>query len=92
MAIDAATGKMKWYFQTTHHDIYDWDLNSPPVLADITTSDGKKVAAVIQNTKQGYLFVLDRATGKPILPVEEKARACQRRAGRSDVSDATGAP
>ncbi len=73
VAIDAATGKMKWYFQTTHHDIYDWDLNSPPVLADITTSDGKKVAAVIQNTKQGYLFVLDRATGKPILPVEEKA-------------------
>ena len=72
VAIDAATGKMKWYFQTTHHDIYDWDLNSPPVLADITTSDGKKVAAVIQNTKQGYLFVLDRATGKPILPVEEK--------------------
>jgi glucose dehydrogenase len=72
VAIDATTGKMKWYFQTTHHDIYDWDLNSPPVLADITTSDGKKVAAVIQNTKQGYLFVLDRATGKPILPVEEK--------------------
>jgi quinoprotein glucose dehydrogenase len=72
VAIDAATGKMKWYFQTTHHDIYDWDLNSPPVLADITTGDGKKVAAVIQNTKQGYLFVLDRATGKPILPVEEK--------------------
>jgi glucose dehydrogenase len=72
VAIDAATGKMKWYFQTTHHDIYDWDLNSPPVLADITTSDGTKVAAVIQNTKQGYLFVLDRATGKPILPVEEK--------------------
>ena len=72
VAIDAVTGKMKWYFQTTHHDIYDWDLNSPPVLADITTSDGKKVAAVIQNTKQGYLFVLDRATGKPLLPVEEK--------------------
>jgi glucose dehydrogenase len=73
IAIDAQTGKLKWYFQTTHHDIYDWDLNSPPVLADITTSDGKKVPAVIQNTKQGYLFVLDRATGKPLLPVEEKS-------------------
>jgi quinoprotein glucose dehydrogenase len=72
VAINAETGKLRWFFQTTHHDIYDWDLNSPPVLADITTQDGKKVAAVVQNTKQGYLFVLDRATGKPILPVEER--------------------
>lgn len=72
IAIDATTGKLKWYFQTTHHDIFDWDLNSPPVLADITAADGKKVPAVIQNTKQGLLFVLDRATGKPLLPVEEK--------------------
>jgi quinoprotein glucose dehydrogenase len=72
VAINADTGKLRWFFQTTHHDIYDWDLNSPPVLADITTQDGKKVAAVVQNTKQGYLFVLDRATGKPILPVEER--------------------
>jgi glucose dehydrogenase len=72
VAIDGETGRLKWYFQTTHHDIYDWDLNSPPVLAEITTKDGKKVAAVVQNTKQGYLFVLDRLTGKPILPVEER--------------------
>ena len=72
VGIDANTGKLKWYFQTTHHDIFDWDLNSPPVLADITTADGKKVPAVIQNTKQGLLFVLDRATGKPLLPVEER--------------------
>jgi glucose dehydrogenase len=72
IAINADTGKLKWYFQTTHHDIFDWDLNSPPVLADVATADGKKVPAVIQNTKQGFLFVLDRATGKPLLPVEEK--------------------
>jgi len=72
VALDAETGKLKWYFQTTHHDIYDWDLNSPPVLADIKTQDGRRVPAVIQNTKQGYLFVLDRATGRPLLPVEEK--------------------
>jgi glucose dehydrogenase len=72
VAINAETGKLRWFFQTTHHDIYDWDLNSPPVLADIKTQDGKKVAAVVRNTKQGYLFVLDRATGKPILPVEER--------------------
>jgi quinate dehydrogenase (quinone) len=63
---------LKWYFQTTHHDIFDWDLNSPPVLADVTAADGKKIPAVIQNTKQGLLFVLDRATGKPLLPVEER--------------------
>ena len=72
VAIDSETGKVKWHFQTTHHDIYDWDLNSAPVLAEITTKNGKKVPAVIQNTKQGYLFVLDRITGKPLLPVEEK--------------------
>jgi len=72
VAIDGETGKLRWYFQTTHHDIYDWDLNSPPVLADVTTNDGKKVPAVVQNTKQGYLFVLDRVTGKPILPIEER--------------------
>jgi glucose dehydrogenase len=72
VAIDGETGKLKWHFQTTHHDIYDWDLDSPPVLADIATSDGKKVPAVLQNTKQGYLFVLDRASGKPLLPVEER--------------------
>jgi quinoprotein glucose dehydrogenase len=72
VALDGDTGKLKWYFQTTHHDIYDWDSNSPPVLADVTTAEGKKVPAVIQNTKQGYLFVLDRATGKPLLPVEER--------------------
>lgn len=72
VAIDANTGKLKWYFQTTHHDIFDWDLNAPPVLADVTTTDGKQVPAVIQNTKQGLLFVLDRATGKPLLPVEER--------------------
>jgi quinoprotein glucose dehydrogenase len=73
VALDGDTGKLKWYYQTTHHDIYDWDLNSPPVLAEVKTADGKRVPAVVQNTKQGYLFVLDRATGKPLLPVEERS-------------------
>jgi quinoprotein glucose dehydrogenase len=72
VAIDGETGKVRWYFQTTHHDIYDWDLNGAPALIDMTDKNGKKVAAVAQSTKQGYLFVLDRLTGKPILPVMEK--------------------
>jgi quinoprotein glucose dehydrogenase len=72
VALDGDTGKVRWWFQTTHHDIYDWDLQGEPSLATITDKDGKKVDAVIQSTKQGYLFVLDRLTGKPLLPVEER--------------------
>jgi quinoprotein glucose dehydrogenase len=73
VAIDAEKGNMRWFFQTTHHDIYDWDVNSPPVLIDITDKDGRKREAVAQSTKAGYLFILDRLTGKPLLPVEEKS-------------------
>ncbi len=72
VAIDGDTGKPRWYYQTTHHDIYDWDLQGEPALVTMTDKDGKKVDAVIQSTKQGYIFVLDRLTGKPILPVEER--------------------
>jgi quinoprotein glucose dehydrogenase len=71
LALDGDTGKLKWHYQTTHHDIYDWDVSSPSVLAEIT-KDGRKIPVVLQNTKQGYLFVLDRATGKPVFPVVEK--------------------
>lgn len=72
LALDGDTGKLRWWYQTTHHDIYDWDINAPPVLIEITDAGGKKVPAVAQTTKNGYLFVLDRLTGKPLLPVEEK--------------------
>lgn len=72
LALDGDTGKLRWWYQTTHHDIYDWDVNAPPVLIDITGADGKKTPAVAQTTKNGYLFILDRFTGKPLLPVEEK--------------------
>ena len=71
LALDGDTGKLRWWYQTTHHDIYDWDINAPPVLIDIT-KDGKKIPAVAQTTKNGYLFILDRFTGKPLLPVEER--------------------
>jgi quinoprotein glucose dehydrogenase len=71
VAIDALTGKMKWYFQTTHHDIWDYDEPGPVTLTDVV-HDGKSVPAVVLVGKTGLVFVLDRKTGKPILPVEER--------------------
>lgn len=70
LALDANNGKLKWHYQTTHHDILDRDLPSPPVLIT-TIKDGKKIDALAQATKQGYLFVLNRETGEPIWPIEE---------------------
>jgi quinoprotein glucose dehydrogenase len=71
VALDAATGKYKWHFQVTHHDIYDWDLNAPPMFAEVTR-DGQRVPAIVQMTKMGYLFFLNRLTGEPIFGVEER--------------------
>jgi quinoprotein glucose dehydrogenase len=71
LALDAKTGKRVWHFQTTHHDIWDFDPPTAPILADIT-ADGRPVKAVIQITKQGFAFVLDRVTGKPVWPIEER--------------------
>ena len=71
VALDAATGELKWYFQTTHHDNWDYDLTSAPALIDVTR-DGKKIPAVAQWTKQGLLFIFNRVTGEPIYKVEER--------------------
>ena len=71
VALDVKTGKVRWSFQTVHHDIWDYDVPSQPVLFDFPTAGGK-VPAVLQPTKRGDLFVLDRRTGKPITKVEEK--------------------
>lgn len=71
IALDAATGKRIWHYQVVHHDLWDRDLPCPPALITITL-DGRKVDAVAQNTKFGQLFVLDRETGKPLFPVEER--------------------
>ena len=71
VALDAATGKMKWFFQTTHHDNWDYDDTAAPVLIDIKRN-GKKIPAVAQSTKQGLMFFFDRLTGKPIYDVEER--------------------
>lgn len=71
LALDAATGKRKWHFQTVHHDIWDRDLPSPPNLITIK-KDGKRIDAVSQVTKTGFVYVFNRDTGEPLFPVEEK--------------------
>jgi quinoprotein glucose dehydrogenase len=71
LALDANTGKLKWHFQGMHHDVLDRDFPSPPVLLTVK-HDGRTIEAVAQATKQGYLFVLDRLTGKPLFPVTEE--------------------
>ena len=71
VALDAATGQRRWHFQTTHHDIWDYDLESAPALIDVTR-EGRAIPAVAQMTKQGLLFILDRTTGEPIHGVEER--------------------
>jgi quinoprotein glucose dehydrogenase len=71
VALEAKTGKRVWHFQLTHHDIWDFDPPTAPILADITV-DGRPVKAVAQLTKQGFVFVLDRTTGKPVWPIEER--------------------
>ncbi len=70
LALDAATGKRIWHFQTVHHDLWDRDLPTAPVLVNIM-KDGKQIEAVAQVTKSGFIFLLDRATGKPVYPVNE---------------------
>lgn len=72
LALDAGTGKLKWYYQVIHHDIWDKDLPTAPVLVTIK-KDGKPVDAVAQPTKHGFIFVLNRETGKPLFPVKETA-------------------
>lgn len=71
VALDAATGKLKWYFQTTHHDNWDYDLTSAPTLVDVKR-DGKTIPAVAQWSKQGLLFFFNRVTGEPIYKIEER--------------------
>ncbi|HEY0176200.1 MAG TPA: PQQ-binding-like beta-propeller repeat protein, partial [Pedobacter sp.] len=71
LALDAGTGKLKWHFQAVHHDVWDMDLSSPPALVSLTRN-GKKVDAVVQTTKTGFVFVFERTTGNPLFPIIEK--------------------
>ncbi len=72
LALDARSGKLLWYFQSVHHDLWDRDFPSAPVLLTVKR-EGREVDAVAQTTKTGYVFVFDRVTGKPLFPVEERA-------------------
>lgn len=72
IALDAATGKRLWHYQLVHHDIWDRDPPCPPNLVTLNIN-GKQVDAVVQLTKQGYIFVFDRVTGKPLFPIKETA-------------------
>ena len=71
VALRASTGKVVWHFQTTHHDIWDYDNAAPPALGTVIRN-GVKVPVVIQVPKTGMMYVLERTTGKPVFPIEER--------------------
>jgi quinoprotein glucose dehydrogenase len=71
LAVDLKTGQRKWHYQLVHHGIWDMDIPCAPMLVDITVN-GRTVKAVAQPTKQAFLYVLDRITGKPIWPIDER--------------------
>lgn len=71
LALEAATGKLVWYYQLVHHDLWDYDLPAPPNLLTVN-HDGKEVDAVAQVTKMGMVFLFDRETGEPLFPIEER--------------------
>lgn len=74
IALDGSTGKVVWNFQAVHHDLWDYDTPSQPTLYQ-SVSNGREVAALAQPTKMGHLFLLNRETGEPLFPVEERAVA-----------------
>jgi len=71
VALQASTGKLVWYFQMVHHDLWDYDMPAQPTLITVHRS-GESVPAVAQVTKMGFVFIFDRVTGKPLYPVEER--------------------
>jgi len=70
-ALDLKTGERKWHYQTIHHGLWDWDLPCAPILYDMV-KDGRTIKALAQPTKSAFLFVLNRETGEPIWPIEER--------------------
>ncbi len=82
VAVDAATGKRLWHFQTVHHNLWDYDLPAQPVLVQVR-KDGKLLDAVAQVTKTGFTFVFDRLTGEPVFPIDEVPVAASEVPGES---------
>ncbi|BCG02904.1 glucose dehydrogenase (plasmid) [Paraburkholderia sp. PGU19] len=72
LALNASTGKLAWFYQTVHHDLWDMDLPAQPTIADITDRNGNVVPAIYAPAKTGNIFVLDRRTGTPIVPAPEQ--------------------
>ena len=72
VCLDARTGRRVWHFQAVHHGLWDYDFASAPALVDITV-DGRRIKAVAQASKQGFLYVFDRKTGEPVWPIVERA-------------------
>ncbi len=85
VALRADTGARVWHFQTVHHDLWDYDVASPPILFD-WRRDGRTVPAIAIASKNGHLFILDRQTGQPLIPVEERP------VPRSDVAGEVSSP
>lgn len=85
VVLNALTGEVVWSYQTLHHDLWDYDLPSMPALVEINHK-GKKLEAVLQATKTGFLFVLDRSTGEPLFPVNKMKVA------KSDIKDEKSSP
>ncbi len=71
LAIDVQTGERRWHYQTVHHDVWNYDNPTAPNLVDINV-DGRAIKAIVQTTKQGWAYVLDRETGEPVWPIEER--------------------
>lgn len=71
VCVDLKTGQKKWHYQLVHHPLWDMDISSAPILADINVN-GRAIKAVAQPSKQGFLYVFDRVTGKPVWPIEER--------------------
>ena len=71
VCLDATTGKRVWHFQAVHHGLWDYDFPTAPILVDITVA-GRRIPAVVQVSKQGFVYVFDRRTGRPVWPIEER--------------------
>jgi quinoprotein glucose dehydrogenase len=87
VALHAATGKVAWYFQAVHHDLWDYDISAQPTLVTVRRG-GTGIAAVAVSIKMGHIFFLNRDTGKPVFPVHEPTGAAGRGARRTALADA----